>query len=960
MDMLDFLRVVLPPEGYGLYCAFDGETKSHVFKEHLEDLIAPLTAMAGKEHDAYFALSTFTEEKRRKAEYAVRIKAFFIDMDGYASIEDAVGSLREFTKATGLRDLGKPYLVASGGGVHAYWPLTHELDIATWEPVAKNLKRLCQQEGLRIDKTVTADAARVLRPIGTFNFKKHDDGTFKYGEPQPVRLLLKGDTFDPDKFASVIAGNLPVEEEYTAQVFKLPGVAPAGATGTAAAMFANQTSSFKKIAIRTIEGTGCAQLAYYMEHATEKVEPLWRGLLTIAHKCEDGWKAAVKLSKLHPYSEAELRAKWDVLDDMGPWRCSTFADNADNNACAGCQHRGKISSPIQLGKEVSTTTEGKEIEVDQPLPEAPPDIPTLRMPDAPYGYSYGENNGAIYYQPPADAKGVSPPPELVLEYPLWVIDIMKVGRDHEVRMGCKHPINGTRDDIVLKAGHIGSKEEALKALRTQGVFASSEAASKRLNAYVVASVAQAALARRPIRVPKHYGWQDDGTFVFAGHVYAKGRQPVRVPTVNLENLEDSCVIKGTMDGWREYMQMIVGKKLYKQLAVFLAGAAAPLMRYTGLSGCAVHCSDKESGTGKTMSLKLVASLWGPPKKYFTNPGTSAVAMQHRLGALHNLPLCVDELTDTQRKDPEWLPAFLLTLTLGKGKDRLETSGKERVNDTSWDTIALLSSNSPAMDMLTGSNGHSTEGEVRRIIEFPMPTVIKWLETERALEDALDENCGHAGAALAQWLVDHEHELGDRVKATLSRLRREFEATDDERFWMATVACAVTIGIILHEAGILSLPLKEIVAEFKKAINDMRALIKGNEVSAEDVLGSFIADNAGQMVTIVGDSSIRSLMDASSSRLGVKLRVETNVTPNFTEFYLHRQAIREYCSARTLSFKKFQADLLAKNYRVVDKTKKDLMAGTRMGRSVPVSVLKIIMPTTEADGLLPAETPVASG
>ena len=49
----------------------------------------------------------------------------FIDMDGYASKKDAAQALNAFLEKTGLDALGTPYVVASGGGLHCYWPL-HE------------------------------------------------------------------------------------------------------------------------------------------------------------------------------------------------------------------------------------------------------------------------------------------------------------------------------------------------------------------------------------------------------------------------------------------------------------------------------------------------------------------------------------------------------------------------------------------------------------------------------------------------------------------------------------------------------------------------------------------------------------------------------------------------------------------------------------------------------------------
>jgi hypothetical protein len=66
-----------------------------------------------------------------------------------------------------------------------YWPLDEEVEIAQWKPMAENFKRLCRQENLIIDWNCTADAARVLRIPGTFNYKKDT--------PRPVRIAVEAD-----------------------------------------------------------------------------------------------------------------------------------------------------------------------------------------------------------------------------------------------------------------------------------------------------------------------------------------------------------------------------------------------------------------------------------------------------------------------------------------------------------------------------------------------------------------------------------------------------------------------------------------------------------------------------------------------------------------------------------------------------------------------------------------------
>ena len=161
MTPLEFLAVVLPSPGTGYYCAVElTKKKEHAFVEKLEDLLPYVDRWNKANCDVFFGLSTFQKAGRRTAENTVKIKAFFIDMDGYESKKAAALALDAFMEKVGLSELGKPWIVSSGGGLHCYWPLTEELPTDVWKPVADNLKRLCAQEKMSIDMSVTSDSAR--------------------------------------------------------------------------------------------------------------------------------------------------------------------------------------------------------------------------------------------------------------------------------------------------------------------------------------------------------------------------------------------------------------------------------------------------------------------------------------------------------------------------------------------------------------------------------------------------------------------------------------------------------------------------------------------------------------------------------------------------------------------------------------------------------------------------------
>ena len=173
MEPLDFLAAVLPSPEYGRYCVAEFTSrKEQVFTNTLEETQSAVARMLKNKDCVYFAMSTFGQENNRTAANAQYVKSMFIDMDGYASKKDAAHALNAFLENTGLGVLGVPWIVNSGGGLHCYWPLKEAIPVDTWKPVAENFKRLCKQEDMAIDMTVTADAARVLRVPGTINFKK--------------------------------------------------------------------------------------------------------------------------------------------------------------------------------------------------------------------------------------------------------------------------------------------------------------------------------------------------------------------------------------------------------------------------------------------------------------------------------------------------------------------------------------------------------------------------------------------------------------------------------------------------------------------------------------------------------------------------------------------------------------------------------------------------------------------
>lgn len=965
MTPLEFLAVVLPSPSNGVYCAIELSTnkKERLYVENLEAIYPSVTNWVADKKNVFIAMATFEVAGKRTAANARFIRSLFIDMDGYASKKQAALALGAFLADTGLDTLGAPWIVGSGGGLHCYWPFTQAVEVDIWKATAENFKRLCRQHKLSIDMTVTADAARVLRIPGTVNFKA------KYPTPRPVALLTEGNIFDFDVLSQEIASKLvgaPVPAP-TQSALDLPGKRPDAApvvpvTLAGTKLFENSITKFGNLYKRTKAGTGCDQLKHFIENAEDDgMEPLWRGWLSIAAKCEDGEKAAVWLSGLHPYPEPRMREKQSQI--KGPYPCVKF-DSENPGLCTGCSHFGKITNPLALGREFAIDNTEKEIEIVIPSesPSIAPEVKKWLRPTPPRGFGYGSKGGVFAEKSMEDAEGKTTKKQvLLLPYDLFVVDILSMngGTEHMVHMLALRPEGPVTITMLQKA--VVSKDETVKALAQQNIIASFGGGNdKNLFEYVRACVEQASTNKVAIKVPPNYGWQEDDTYVFAGKIYSSSAPPLSVPMPGLENIVANTKPTGSIEAWRIFVNLLIHKKMYAHLAVLLAGAGAPLMRFTGIYGMTYHCGSTESGTGKTLALEAAASVWGHPTHYRTGKGTSPVAMQQRLGLLNSNPLITDEITSKNRNNFEWFPEFLLDMTEGRGKERMESgSNKERLNLSTWMTVAIMSSNTHAVDMLTGGRTHSSEGEMRRLLEFIMDQPLKWEPHEIEIVKSLQHNYAVAGHMLVEYMAKNVSLLKTLVPGIVDDMYKEFNATNDERFWMAGLATLVGAGVLFSKehTGVANIPMGKIVECLHDVVNRMRTSIKGNERDAEDVLNTYTRDHYGQFIVIRHSEGNRVLaelgsgkeIDDSTTRSRVMGRIEHGATPGYIDYFIEQSMLKACCANMSFGYADFKRQL-GDAFRVTELSKKDMTAQTR-GPQMRVAVLKISRLITEKDNEL---------
>ena len=123
---------------------------------------------------------------------AIAFPGFFIDLDTVDGVHKSTHERPTFDHALALLmqlKLPPNAIVASGGGLQAWWMLDRVLPVGTDEERAALesmtqgfIRRLADDLGFKLD--AVGDLARVLRLPGTFNHKT--------SPPRPVRLLYLG------------------------------------------------------------------------------------------------------------------------------------------------------------------------------------------------------------------------------------------------------------------------------------------------------------------------------------------------------------------------------------------------------------------------------------------------------------------------------------------------------------------------------------------------------------------------------------------------------------------------------------------------------------------------------------------------------------------------------------------------------------------------------------------------
>ncbi len=829
--MTDFLNSVLPAQG--TYCSVG--IRSGVVKQSFHPTIADVDAICGgysaQGIDAYFALATFNDDSSRKVENAAFLRSFYLDLDcgtgkPYADQPAAAQALSIFITTTGLPS---PTVVSSGGGLHVYWPLTEDVTVSDWIPHAKSLKRLCAQHNLHADPAVTADAVRILRVPGTDNFKT--------GTSRPVQIIAQGQPSDLKVFTALLPP-APVDLS-AAKQFGMDESTKDIAGGE------YPKSLFSRIVARSMKDTGCAQIKHALVNAATLEEPLWRAVLSIAVRCEDGAQSIHKVSKPHPgYTAASTEAK--AAETKGPYTCQWYRDN-NAEGCKGCTQA--ISSPIVIGKiveEAPVTNDQYVIEKDED-----DETPALSMaiPAYPFPYFRGKNGGVFRKDRTKDGEDVEIeiyPDDLYLTERFYDSDEHGSGDGEMVGINLHMRKDGMRR-FFAPVTTLFATDKLRDLLVRNGVVAYGKKLEL-LMAYFASAIRKLQSQYSANRTRNQMGWTPDLLGFVVGEVeYTASGVKLAPPASGTRQLAAAFKPTGSLEEWKQIANFYDRPGLEPHALALFFGFGSPLLRLIDgnvVKGAMVHLKHNGSGSGKSTAQMVANSIFGHPDDLLMKKEDTYASKMHMLGMMNSLIYTVDEITNEKA---DVLSDMAYGFTSGRGKHRMESqTNKMRANYTTWCNITLTSGNASATDVLQQYKS-TADGELRRVLEISVPKYTGATKQEiDAVFSKLITNYGVAGPIFIQEVLSDLPKVRQLLANMQNKIDKALGLDQSDRFYSAILTCAFVGALIAQRLGLHDIDIKRIYNYALDLVTQTRSANKsdvGDALTvAQETLAAFINEN----------------------------------------------------------------------------------------------------------------------
>lgn len=940
MNTADFLRLVWPTQGYYLilipatYTDAAGNTKNYFKHFAYTDVDHAAAAALGwsnniGNHDVYFAMASVGEDLTRmnKAQrnalgkkvrgkhkssgidntFAVR--SFWVDLDvgqekpGHPAYPDQAAAARHLVQFVQAMGLPRPFVSSSGGGLHAYWPMTEDIHPETWQQYASILKQLTESWGLKADPSRTADRASILRPVGTNNWKT--------GIARPVQLVVQGQVTDTQQLLAHIQALgdkfdlRPAQQYQTQSALNIAGVSPVAPGAALINDAAIAGVGYEAPPAREIV-RACKQLAWQLTNQGMVSEPLWYAMIGCMRHTKDGRRAVHVMSQQSPnYDVIATDAKIDQSEAGGfpPTLCQTF-ENLNPGGCTGCPMFGKIKTPLQAVRKLEQvappsvqllTATGAQQVMLPPPPDPFKRVVSPVTSTAQIAVTTSDKNGVTF-------------DEVVYEYDIYPSRMIFDERANRYAVVVNRwlPKDGWKE-FEVPTGAFYDKRNLSKTLGDLGVLPDL-AMVDLLVQYMIGYMRTLQAAAAASTVYAKLGWRDDPTspgFVLPDCIVTPTSVDPITPSRNVVNSLEWKPAKGSLDEWKKIAAVYERPGMEAHQFGFGVGFASPLFQFTNFRGMIVSMVGQR-GAGKSSSALTANSIWGHPRMGWADrQGDTLNSFWNKLGVLNNLPATYDEHTNLTG---EVVSDLCYMVSKGQGRGRLSANGEAQENHGGWNLMMLMTGNTSLNSRLATAKADAS-AEAARIFEFTVPSnTMTKAEADQywGPAGAILDNYGLAGVVYAQQLLASEAWARQRIGEWVRKVDVAASVSSGERFWSAGVACVLTGFELSNACGLTNADVDRLFTWACNVIRDMRDTTDENTWSPVGVITSFLNNNLRNTLVVDtgANSSTPHIIHAPSDRLHVRMERHTN------KLYIDRATFRKYCGEAKIDAHALSKELMA--------------------------------------------------
>ena len=244
----------------------------------------------------------------------------------------------------------------------------------------------------------------------------------------------------------------------------------------------------------------------------------------------------------------------------------------------------------------------------------------------------------------------------------------------------------------------GDAREYRKELASQGLNITT---NPKQRSYLDTYIQNYPIHKRALCVDR-LGWHDEQYILPDGAIGGDGKQLIVYQSAHAIN--STIAQQGTLEQWRDELCKPLAEQSRFVFSIACA-FAGQLLEPLGSDGGGFHIKGSSS-MGKSLSLKVAASVWGNPNKYVKTWRSTDNALEGTASEYNDSFLPLDEISEG---NPTILGNIIYMLGNGTGKGRSTTTGHNRIAKT-W-RIIFLSNGEKTVEQEMAQAGKKTNAGV---------------------------------------------------------------------------------------------------------------------------------------------------------------------------------------------------------------------------------------------------------